>query len=508
MMSDRVGGGASHGLRWFSFGLAAVVAVVALSSDPANARRRHHHSPKPTYNPPYASIVVDANTGEVLQSTQADSSRHPASLTKVMTLYLLFERLEAGRLNLNTALPISAHASVQSPTKLGLKAGQTIPVETAIMGLVTRSANDAAVVIAEAIGGTESGFAKMMTQKARALGMTRTVYVNASGLPDDDQVTTARDQATLGRAIQERFPRYYRYFSIESFDYHGHPIRNHNHLLGSVEGVDGIKTGYTRDSGFNIMTSMWRGRRHVVAVVMGGRSAGQRDARMRELLADNIMQASTKPATKVFAKASTTGEGEQRLAYAPERPVPSKPLVLHKMAAAEAAAAIEEPAQTAFRAVPQPAPGSTDPIKPLLIKTVSVKPTKSTKGEAPAFTASVPMPMPHPADTSHAAPIKTASVEAKPAAHAERAQPEKVQRSGWMIQVGAFGAEQEARQRLNAAQSRAKRLLGDADPFTETVTKGEKTFYRARFAGLDKHQAEAACRTLKHNDIACLAIKN
>ena len=159
---------------------------------------------------------------------------------------------------------------------------------------MTRSANDAAVVIAEAIGGDEDDFAKMMTRKARALGMSRTVYRNASGLPDDEQVTTARDQSTLGRAIQDRFPRYYRYFSTAAFNYHGHSIRNHNHLLGSVEGVDGIKTGYTRASGFNLVTSMRRGNRHLVGVVMGGRSGGSRDAIMRNLLAENLEKAATK----------------------------------------------------------------------------------------------------------------------------------------------------------------------------------------------------------------------
>src|SRR6202023_3846412 len=185
-------------------------------------------------------------------------------------------------------------ASEQAPTQLGLRPGQTIKVEDAIEGLVTRSANDAAVVIAEAIGGSEDDFAKMMTRKARALGMTKTVYRNASGLPDDDQVTSARDQATLGRAIQDRFPRYYRYFSTSVFNYHGHSIQNHNHLIGSVEGVDGIKTGYTRASGFNLVSSMRRGNRHLVGVVMGGRSGGSRDAIMRGLLAENLERASNK----------------------------------------------------------------------------------------------------------------------------------------------------------------------------------------------------------------------
>src|SRR6201999_1654932 len=185
---------------------------------------------------------------------------------------------------LETEMPVSEHAAEQAPTKLGLRPGQSLRVEDAIKGIVTRSANDAAVVIAEAIGGSEDEFCKMMTRKARALGMTRTTYVDASGLPNDDQITTARDQATLGRAIQDRFPRYYHYFSTMAFNYHGEVIRNHNHLLGSVDGVDGIKTGYTRASGFNLLTSIRRDNRQLIAVVMGGRSAPSRDGVMRRLI--------------------------------------------------------------------------------------------------------------------------------------------------------------------------------------------------------------------------------
>ena len=225
--------GAKRRLRFLTFWLAVTAGVVAIGVAPAEARRK-----RSGYNPPYASIVVDANTGKVLQATNADSHRHPASLTKIMTLYLLFERLEAGRITLNTRLPVSAHAAAQAPTKLGLKPGQTIKVEDAILALVTKSANDAAVVVGEALGETESGFARMMTRKARALGMKRTTYTNASGLPDSDQVTTARDQALLGRAIQERFPKFYHYFSTEAFEFHGRSMRNHNRLLGRVTGVD------------------------------------------------------------------------------------------------------------------------------------------------------------------------------------------------------------------------------------------------------------------------------
>src|SRR6202044_2469306 len=311
---------ARNGLRYGVIGLAAIVAVLTITSEAADARhhrrlrvhyvaahhvaRVHHTARAEDYSPPSASIVVDGNTGAVLQASNPDAPRHPASLTKIMTLYLLFERLDAGKIKLDTPLKVSDHAADQDPTKLDLKPGQTIPVEDAIKGVVTRSANDAAVVIAESLGGSENEFAKLMTQKAHALGMSRTTYVNASGLPDDDQITTARDQALLGRAIQDRFPRFYKYFSTESFVYHGEAMRNHNHLLGSIEGLDGIKTGFTRASGFNILTSVHRDARFIVGVVMGGRSGGQRDATMRGLISEHIKEAALHRTAPMLADAA------------------------------------------------------------------------------------------------------------------------------------------------------------------------------------------------------------
>jgi D-alanyl-D-alanine carboxypeptidase len=273
-----------------------------MASD-AEARGARHHGKErqakhhrvihgPDYKPPYAEFVVDNNSGEVMRELNADEPRHPASLTKVMTLYMLFEQLEAGKFKLDTPLQISTRAAQQPPTKLGLKANQTLPVEDAIKGMCTRSANDAAMVVGEAIGGTEEEFAKLMTEKARALGMSNTTYVNASGLPAEEQITTARDQAILGRAIQERFPTYYRYFSTTNFRFHGHDIHNHNSLLGNVKGVDGIKTGYTEASGYNLVTSVRREARHIISVVLGGRSGAARDSRMREMIEQYISHAS------------------------------------------------------------------------------------------------------------------------------------------------------------------------------------------------------------------------
>src|SRR6266567_5247558 len=229
----------SRTLRVCVLGLVTFTTAIITTSDSAEARRyrhrhsaRHHvshHVERESYSPQFSSIIVDGNSGATLSSNNPDGIRHPASLTKIMTLYLLFERLDAGKMKLDTEMDVSEHASEQAPTKLGLRPGQSIAVEDAIKGLVTRSANDAAVVIAEAIAGDEGDFAKLMTRKARTLGMTKTVYRNASGLPDDEQVTTARDQSTLGRAIQECFPRYYKYFSIRSFTFRGESISNHNH---------------------------------------------------------------------------------------------------------------------------------------------------------------------------------------------------------------------------------------------------------------------------------------
>jgi D-alanyl-D-alanine carboxypeptidase len=440
------------------FGLASIAAVM-VTSDGAEAHRSHHrhyvHHTDESYSPAFSSIIVDGNSGATLAATSPDAIRHPASLTKIMTLYLLFERMDAGRMKLDTEMSVSEHASEQAPTKLGLRPGQTIRVEDAIKGLVTRSANDAAVVIAETIAGDEDDFAKLMTRKARALGMNRTTYRNASGLPDDDQVTTARDQATLGRAIQDRFPRYYRYFSTLTFNYHGESIRNHNHLLGNVEGVDGIKTGYTRASGFNLVTSMRRGNRHLVGVVLGGRSGSSRDATMRSLLADNIEKAATKrtaaaindrnpsEASADVAEAEgdspppqmTQPQGAVQVASADGAGTPTmrslspaaQPLSLGLAAAAAPAGKPRvEPAPLTSGVIQTQSmaaiPGSTEPMKPVKVKTLQVK-------AGPLKLALAAMPQTSPGITSS---VQSARAEmessdtqiANPARPAEMARPD------------------------------------------------------------------------------------
>lgn len=232
----------------------------------------------------YAAIIVDADNGAVLHSENAELKNRPASLTKMMTLYLTFEALRDGRLRLDKKLSVSRHASEQSPTKLYLKAGSTIRVEDAILAAVTKSANDATTVLAEALGGSEPAFAKMMTDKATALGMRRTRFRNATGLPDELQVTTARDMAILAQALYAHFPERVHYFSRTEFRWGKNRYNNHNRLLGTYRGVDGIKTGYTNASGFNLVTSVRRDGRHIYAVVLGGQTSYARDQQMRKLL--------------------------------------------------------------------------------------------------------------------------------------------------------------------------------------------------------------------------------
>jgi len=338
------------------------IAITALDIGDADARVRAKHRVKrvvhgPGYRPPYADIMIDDNTGKVLHETDPDAPRHPASLTKVMTLYLLFGELEAGRIKLDYDLAISAKAARQNPTKLGVRAGGTIKVEDAIKGLVTKSANDAAVVIAEALGGSEEDFARMMTRKARALGMNNTTYVNASGLPAAEQITTARDQALLGRVIRLRFPQYYKYFSLPAFAYHGRFMGNHNSLLRTTEGVDGIKTGYTEASGYNLITSTKRGLRRIVGVILGERSGGARDVHMRKLIEECINKAATeRTAPPIVEREVDDAEAAVMPATFQVQSPPVAPAVL-----APAAPPAEPPPAAAPAEAPPPAPAKLPP---------------------------------------------------------------------------------------------------------------------------------------------------
>lgn len=279
-----------HSRHRLTIGLAAICALsLLLGPGQARAARRVHHHQRPSVvgfapAPVRASIVLDADTGRVLSEDNADEQTYPASLAKLMTLYLTFEDLNSGRLSLNQYLPVSAEAASRSPTKLGLRAGDAVQVRDLILGIVTRSANDAAVVLAEGQAGGETAFAERMTRKARELGMAETVFRNASGLPDPEQQTSARDMAQLALALYHDFPREYQYFATREFEFHGTMIVGHDHLLDWYPGADGLKTGYIRASGFNLATSAVRDGHRLIGVVMGGPTAGIRDREMAALL--------------------------------------------------------------------------------------------------------------------------------------------------------------------------------------------------------------------------------
>lgn len=238
--------------------------------------------------PRYAALLVDADTGEVLYSRQADAQRFPASITKVMTLYVVFERLASGQLRLDDRIVFSAKAAAQRPSKLGLKAGESLTVDEAIRALTTKSANDVAMAVAEHVGGSEARFAELMTLKAKQIGMSHSRFVNPSGLPDARQATTARDIYRLSAAVIRDFPQYYHYFTLPQFAFRGAVMPNHNHLLRTMPGVDGIKTGFTNAAGFTLAASAMRDGRRLIAVVLGGPSRVARDGNVESLLASGF----------------------------------------------------------------------------------------------------------------------------------------------------------------------------------------------------------------------------
>ena len=347
--------------------VASLLAGGLLLISTADAEARKNRRSAGAWQAGFAAIVIDAKSGKTLDEENPDSLRHPASLTKIMTLYLLFERIEQGKFQLKTRLNVSEFASERPPSKLGLKAGTTIAVEDAIKALITRSANDVATVVAENIADSEDEFATLMTRKALALGMKSTVFKNASGLPHRDQVTTARDMATLGRAIQDRFPSLYHYFSTPHFQWRGRMIANHNRLLGRVAGVDGIKTGYTNASGFNLVTSVRHKNRHIVAVVLGGRTGAQRDNYMRELITDNLDDAT---------------DGRRTAPLVVEAPAPKQQRIAQKAQAPKEQAQSQKKEQPKQRVANAPQPkaqakqpaivvaGSNQPIRPIPVKTM------------------------------------------------------------------------------------------------------------------------------------------
>lgn len=418
--------------------LALIVAVGSATGAAANSK--------------YAGVVIDAKTGKVLYSDRAEARRYPASLTKMMTLYLVFDALQTGRITMGTRIPVSRNAASEVPSKLGLKPGQTITVRQVIYALVTKSANDAATAIGEFLGGSEKGFARMMTRRAHQLGMTRTTFRNANGLPNPQQKTTAHDMARLGLALREHHAKYYHFFSTRSFAYNGHRYGNHNRLLGRVKGVDGIKTGYTRASGFNLVTSVRRNGRSIVAVVMGGRTGRSRDRHMADLIRRYLPRASTGADRDLIARPAL-GTGGKRVASvmlpASRVPVPRKRPALSTL--------------TAYADEPE------------------------AVGDAPLLAATGPDT---PADED-LDPVATASVGHGP----------------WAIQVASLPSKSDALSFLENTSKAAPTVLANAEPFTETFNKDGTVYHRARYGGFrSKDAAWNACSALKRKKIACYAI--
>jgi D-alanyl-D-alanine carboxypeptidase len=479
----------------------------------------------------FSAIAVDARTGKVLFSSDPDGQRYPASLTKVMTLYVLFQELKAGRMTLSSKLKMSKRAAGMAPSKLGVKAGQTVSAEDAIKALVTLSANDVAAMIGENISGSESAFAARMTKTARALGMSRTTFKNASGLPNPGQVTTARDMATLSLRVQKDFPQYYPYFKLMSFNYKGRVIRTHNRLLGKFEGTDGIKTGYIRASGFNLTSSVKRGDKRIIGVVMGGKTGAARNSYMISMLSkhlpkckDGKMLAASIAGAPAPKDADFAAEPEvQVAAYEEEAEAPApaptkKPKVQASgarasdrtvaelsEAAAEEGDNVEDTEETLVAEIPPQKPTTGTTIAsmggtslqsagddqetvvalaaPLPQGTESMV-TKGSNGQALPFAVKGP-------DDSSAWQGKVLVAAAEP---------------DWNIQIGAFPNKQAAQDKLRSARKLGVSLLDNKQAFTVTVQKGNEVVYRARFSGFSEDAARAACRELTEKGVGCVAV--
>jgi len=418
----------------------------------------------------------------VLYESNSRARTYPASLTKMMTLYLLFEAIEAKQVKLDDLLPVSSHAAVQPATDLRLQAGKSISVEKAILGLIVHSANDVAVVVAEALGGTESQFAAMMTKKARQLGMSSTTYRNASGLPDPGQLTNARDMAILGRALIARFPGFYPYFATESFTYAGRVYTSHNRVVMNYAGADGLKTGYIRASGYNVATSAIRNGRRIIAVVMGGRSAYARDTQMMTLLDQGFALVAKQPKTQVaratLPQAPTIASAQTfkttKTVGAPAMLVPpAKPQAetLKAAAAVQQAAAAQEaitvqvidPADEAVAV--KAADSVEESVESVVVEVASIEPTA-----APA--------------------MKSSAAKGR-----------------WGIQVGAFNAYEPALSAAKRASKRVAKWVKNAQVVVDETAKGKTTLYRARLVGLSKQNAQKACRQLKAKSIDCLVFQ-
>ncbi|BCW89010.1 hypothetical protein sos41_21650 [Alphaproteobacteria bacterium SO-S41] len=482
-----------------------------------------------------AALVMDAESGRVLYARSGDALRSPASLTKMMTLYIVFDLIDSGRMKLTDEMSVSAYAAGQKPTKLGLKKGGTITVEQAIYSLIIQSANDSAVVIAEHIGGSESKFAQIMTKRARELGMKRTTFRNASGLPNDSQLTTARDMAVLARALMRNHPTLYPYFSTVSFTFNGKTTKTHNRVLTSLNGANGIKTGYTKASGFNLTTSAERNGKRLIGVVLGGDSWAERDAEMKTMLEAWFAQLQRRPNL-----VATYGSGGTTVAQAApiEAPAPVEvAMITPKPAPKPAPAAVEEPRRVVMMKPidDEPAPAAKPARKAEIAEVAYNAPIPSAKpARVAAKSARVEMATAETGegDVSDDEPVARIKAKAKPgeerilplstlvskdsddiavlieAGYSPDEKPSKGKSAtagDWGVQIGAYDTRRSASDELGRARKAAKKALAKADEAVMEVTNEKgRTFYRARFTDFSNAGAQSACKALKAEGFQCV----
>ena len=449
-------------------------------------------------NSRYAAIVVDAATGEVLFARHADSRRYPASLTKMMTLYMAFEALEKGTATLDDVITVSPLAASQPPSKLGLAAGQTIRLDDAMRATAVRSANDMAVVIAERIGGSQARFASMMTLKAEELGMTQTRYVNPNGLPDSRQLTSARDLAILSRAIMRDYPQYYSYFGLHDWTYQGRDYRNTNGLLLGGSGYDGIKTGFTNASGYNLAASAVRGGKRVITIVLGGRSSVTRNTHVASLMDTGFEVENRRAAgeriqvAQAFFEARGFGIGGPDtggpVAYAALNGAPTTEAEEGQGSSAVAYAAMPAPAMTPTVVAAPPAGYSrAAPAAPAPVLRADITPPAGRNGNTTAgLNAGV-------SGTTSNLNRGAVANPARPAAPAGR----------WSVQVGAFRDEAVARNWLTEVNRRVRSQFTSA----ERDVASAAGWHRSRFTGMTEAGARAACEALGQRRVTCMVVR-
>lgn len=467
-------------------------------------------APAQAATPRYADMAIDGNTGTVLHNQAGDAKRYPASLTKIMTLYMAFELIELGRLDYATKIRMTAEGAAASPSKLGLKPGEEITLLDAIKILVTKSANDVAIALAQHIGGTEANFARLMTRKAHQIGMTSTTFRNASGLPDDEQVTTARDMLTLALRVQDVFPKHYKLFATRSFTYGGKTYRNHNALLSRYEGMNGIKTGYTRASGFNLVSSVRRNGKHVVAVVIGGKTSRIRNARMRTLLDKAMAKASVKvtrkPAVLTRPPAPVAAKLPQPRTEAPADTGAVAAAKSPPVASANAAQAIDVAKVRRILISPDlhqksapPAADNSETRTPVLAR------ADAAPSRMPQFAQGLP---PSTLQAQAAALERSTPVGADPAPQDGPPQREAARTpSGpFAIQIGAYSDSSDAEQHMDLARRRAAGLLDPYHAVAVPFRKGSSQLYRARFRGFEANEATSTCLQLRRLNIDCFVV--